>query len=102
MTDQRRLFIRALTPIPRRYIKVGGGRLFSDKKEDVLFKCPDGSSGIIPDVLFEENLGVNLLSAKNFCERNGAIGSFDDKRMLFNGHDSKITYLQLGKWPLQS
>lgn len=30
MTDQRRLFIRELIPIKRRWIKVGGGRLFSD------------------------------------------------------------------------
>ncbi|RKF53390.1 hypothetical protein OnM2_105027 [Erysiphe neolycopersici] len=57
-----------LIPIKRRWIKVGGGRLFSDFKGDVLLKCPDGSSGILPDVLLVGGLGVNLLSAKKYVK----------------------------------
>ncbi|KAI1002581.1 hypothetical protein K3495_g5620 [Podosphaera aphanis] len=90
MTDQRRLFISDLTPIPRRWIKVGGGRLFSDFKGDVLLRCPDGSSGILPDALLVDGLGVNLLSAKKMCQRNNAKGSFDEKRMLFHDIDNNI------------
>lgn len=90
MTNQRRLFIRNLIPIRRRWIKVGGGRLFSDFKGDVALKCPDGSSGILPDFLLVNGLGVNLLSAKKFCEKNNAKGVFDDKIMIFRNKNNKI------------
>lgn len=79
-----------LTPISRRWIKVGGGRLFSDFQGDVLIKCPDGSSGLLRDVLLVEGLGVNLLSAKKFCERNDAIGIFNDKEMLFHNKNNEL------------
>ncbi|KAI1005313.1 hypothetical protein K3495_g2903 [Podosphaera aphanis] len=68
-TDQRRLFISDLTPIPCRWIKAGGGKLFSDFKGDVLLRCPDGSF---------------------WCQRNNAEVSFDEKRILFHDIDNKI------------
>ncbi|RKF57446.1 hypothetical protein GcM3_188026, partial [Golovinomyces cichoracearum] len=66
MTDKYHLFTSKLIPISRRWIKVGGGRIFSDYKGSVLLKCPDGSSGVLDEVLLVEGLGVNLLSAKKF------------------------------------
>lgn len=83
MTYKYQLFTSKLTPISRRWIKVGGGRLLSDFKGDVLLKCPDESSEVLRDVLIVEGLGVNLLSANFFCERNNAKGIFDDKKMSF-------------------
>lgn len=90
MTDKPYLFTSELTQIPRRWIKVGGGRLFSDYKGDVLLRCPDSSSGILHDVLLVEGLGVNLLSAKRFCERSNAKGSFDNKKMLFHDKNDNL------------
>ncbi|KAI1003194.1 hypothetical protein K3495_g5013 [Podosphaera aphanis] len=90
MTDQRRLFISDLTPIKRRWIKVGRGRLFSDFMGDVILRCPDGSSGVLPNALLVEGLGVNLLSAKKMCQRNNAIGYFDNEKMLFRDHENNL------------
>ncbi|RKF53252.1 hypothetical protein GcM3_220027, partial [Golovinomyces cichoracearum] len=90
MTDKRHLFTSDLTPISCRWIKVGGGRLISDFQGDVLIKCPDGSSGLLRDVLLVEGLGVNMLSAKKFCERNDAIGIFNDKEMLFHNNNNEL------------
>ncbi|RKF57445.1 hypothetical protein GcM3_188040 [Golovinomyces cichoracearum] len=90
MTDEYHLFTSKLIPISRRWIKVGGGKLFSDYKGSVLLKCPDGSSGVLHDVLLVEGLGVNLLSAKIFCERNNAKGMFDDKNLFFLDQNNNL------------
>ncbi|KAI1008057.1 hypothetical protein K3495_g165 [Podosphaera aphanis] len=88
MTDQRRLFISDLTPIERRWIEIGGGRLFSDFMGDVILRCPDGSFGVLPNALLVEGLGANLLFAKKMCQRNNAIGYFDNEKMLFRDHEN--------------
>ncbi|RKF54990.1 hypothetical protein GcC1_207031 [Golovinomyces cichoracearum] len=56
----------------------------------MLLKCPDGSSGVLHEVLLVEGLGVNLLSAKKFCERNNAKEMFDEKKMFFLDQNNNL------------
>lgn len=63
MTGQGQTFIKELIPVKRRWIKVGGVRLNSDFKGNLLLKSPDGSNGIFPDALLVKSLGVNLFPA---------------------------------------
>lgn len=60
MTDQRQLF-RSLTPVKRRTIKVGGGKLYSWHMGVCELRVPSGRTVLLKDVLFVPNLGVNLL-----------------------------------------
>ena len=76
MTDQLRLFSGPLKSIRRRMIKVGGGRLYSDKCGTAIMKAKDGECRLA-EVLYVPDLGVNLLSGRRLTKR-GFKGSFDN------------------------
>ena len=42
-----------------------------------------GGSALLSDVLYVPRLGVNLLSSRKICSKEGVLGSFDDKTMYF-------------------
>lgn len=83
MTDQTQLFRGPLIPIHRRTIKVGGGKLYSECKGTVEMRVESGGSALLSDVLYVPRLGVNLLSSRKICSKEGVLGSFDDKTMYF-------------------
>ncbi|KAI1001500.1 hypothetical protein K3495_g6705 [Podosphaera aphanis] len=81
MTDQIHSFRGKLKKIHATTIQVGGGTLTSSHRGTVVVKCADGSSGIVENVFYVPNLGVDLLSAKRPC-RTGMKGHFDEKNVL--------------------
>jgi hypothetical protein len=82
MTNQTQLFRGPLIPIPRRTIRVRGGKLYSSFKGMVEIKVDSRGSINLSDVLYVPKLGVNLLSSRKICSQN-ATSMFDDKRMSF-------------------
>ncbi|KAG9243450.1 hypothetical protein BJ878DRAFT_510630 [Calycina marina] len=78
-----------LSNIKRRTIMVGGGKLYSDQKRTVELVCEDGSAMVLSDVLYEPNLGVDLLSGRRLCE-HGLRGAFDSVHMHFMQDSKRI------------
>ena len=62
ITDQLELF-SSLKPIPRRTIKVSGGKLYSTSIGIAKIVAESGSA-LLKDILYVPKLGVNLLSGK--------------------------------------
>ena len=89
MTDQRQLF-RSLTPVKRRTIRVGGGKLYSWHMGVCELRVPSGRVVLLKDVLFVPKLGVNLLSSQRICSQPYVKGSFDSQRMYFTRGNEKI------------
>jgi hypothetical protein len=90
MTDNRDLFsdIRRIKYVP---IQVGRGKLYSNHLGTVRMDGLDGSTGLLSNVLWVQNLGVNLLSARSVCKYGGFTGSFDDNDMyIMKGKKVKI------------
>jgi hypothetical protein len=89
MTDQPRLFRGPLISIPRRTIRVGGGKLYSNQMGIVEMRAESGSM-LLDKVLFVPRLGVNLLSTRKICSQDHITGAFDDKNMWFTRHGKRI------------
>jgi hypothetical protein len=90
MTDNRDLFsdIRRIKHVP---IQVGGGKLYSNHSGTVRMDGLDGSTGLLSNILWVPNLGVNLLSARSVCKYGGFTGSFDDNDIyIMKGKNVKI------------
>jgi hypothetical protein len=90
MTDNRDLFsdIRRIKRVP---IQVGGGELYSNDSSTVRMDGLDRSTGLLSNVLWVPNLGVNILSARSVCKYRGFTGSFDDNDMcIMKGKKVKI------------
>ena len=83
MTDQLRLFRGPLTRIKRRTIKVGGGRLYSDRCGTAVLQAPDGNKALLSSVLLVPKLGVNLLSGRKMCQTGGLEGRFNPDSLFF-------------------
>ena len=82
MTDKSNLFRGPLTRVKRRFIKVGGGRLYADYMGTVEMKVA-GVSLLLENVLYVPNLGVNLLSSRKLCSEWKCLGIFNEKSMWF-------------------
>ncbi len=76
MTDQLRHFRGPLITIPRRIVKVGGGKLYSDQCGTATMRVRDGNKAYLANVLYVPGLGVNLLSGRRMCQK-GLHGGFD-------------------------
>jgi hypothetical protein len=87
MTDQEKSFHGPLKSIPRRTIKVGGGRLSARHVGIAELRLKDGSFLRLKDCLYVPHLGANLLSARRVCANSKLEGAFDDKKMYF--HENK-------------
>jgi hypothetical protein len=96
MTDQHQLF-RSLTPIKRRTIKVGGGKLYAEYVGDCELRAPAGGTTILKDVLFVPNLGANLLSSRKTCTEQNIEGWFDSKAIHFIRGNKKIITADIQK-----
>ncbi|KAI0999558.1 hypothetical protein K3495_g8642 [Podosphaera aphanis] len=84
MTDNSSLFGGSLIPLSRRRrIRVGGGELYADFKGRVELRLPGGEYILLLDVLYDPNLGFNLLSRRRVCQK-GLVGSFNEKSMYFS------------------
>ena len=66
MTDQPCLFRGPLISIPRRTIRVRGGKLYSNQIGVVEMRAESGSM-LLDKVLFVPRLSVNLLSTRKIC-----------------------------------
>ena len=75
MTDQRNLF-RSLTPIHRRVIKVGEGKLYATHVGEVVLKTENGHKVKLCGVYYVPYLSVNLLSGRKLCDA-GLLGAFN-------------------------
>ena len=82
MTNDKALFRSPLTPIPRRTIRVGGGRLYADFMGTAELHVKGSGSVLISEVLYVPKLGVNLLSSKKLCSK-GLIFTSNNKIMAF-------------------
>jgi hypothetical protein len=101
MTDQLHLFSRALIPIKRRTIRVGGGLLYADLCGSVRMEDRHGNSIILNPVLYVPTLGANLLSTRRMCQK-GLKGEFNFQtlymrdprgRMVIEAHDDGGVYV---------
>jgi hypothetical protein len=91
MTDNRDLFsdIRRIKRVP---IQVGRGMLYANHSDTVTMHGLDGSTGLLSNVLWVPNLGINLLSARSVCKCGGFTGSFEDNNMyIIKGTQVKIS-----------
>lgn len=66
MTDNRALFRGPLTRIDRRWIKVGGGYLYSEHVGRALVQDQKGNQIVLKSLLVPK-LGVNLISTRKLC-----------------------------------
>ena len=82
MTDQLSLFRGQLTKIRRRWIKVGGGYLWSDDIGAAEVKDQSGNK-ILLDTLFVPNLGVNLISGDKLSKDFKLKGLLDHPSFTF-------------------
>jgi hypothetical protein len=80
MTDNCDLFsdIRRINRVP---IQVVGGILYSNYSGTFGVHGLDGSTGLLSNVLWVLNLGVNLVSARSVCKYGGFTRSFNNNDM---------------------
>ena len=88
MTDDLELFRGPLKPIRRRVIKVGGGRLYSDKCGLARVQDRKGKTRLVT-ALYVPGLGVNLLSVRRLCEM-GLKGSFDENGLYMRDRQGQL------------
>jgi hypothetical protein len=81
MTDDKSLFRSQLIPIRHRTILVGGGQLYTNFIGTAELKVNGSGSVLLLDVLYIPNLGVNLLSSRQFCPSKGLEFAGDDNKM---------------------
>ena len=90
MTDNLKNFHGPLKPIPRRVIKVGGGRLFSRYIGVAEIRLKDGRSMRLKDCLYVPCLGANLLSARRICTTSKLRGAFDATKMYIHKNNKVL------------
>jgi hypothetical protein len=90
MTNNLKNFHGPLKPIPRRVIKVGGGRLFSRYIGVAEIRLKDGRSMRLKDCLYVPCLGANLLSARRICTTSKLRGAFDATKMYIHKNNKVL------------
>jgi len=88
MTDTLRHFRGPLTTIPRRTIRVGGGKLYSSQRGTVRMYAKDGNKARLAEALYVPGLGVNLLSGRRMCQK-GFHGGFNKNKMWMQNKEGK-------------
>ena len=88
MTDNLDSFSGPLKPIRRRVIKVGGGRLYSDKSGLARVEDSKGRIRLIT-ALYVPGLGASLLSMKRLCEM-GLRGSFHENALYMRDNRGRL------------
>ena len=88
MTNDLEMFRGPLKPIKRRAIKVGGGRLYSDKRGTVGVRDEKGRTRFFTS-LYVPALGVNLLSIRRLCEIR-LQGSFDEGALYIRDRQGRL------------
>jgi hypothetical protein len=89
MSDQLTLFRGPLIQIRRRWIKVGGGYLFSDHIGEALVQPEKGKSSTLW-ALYVPQLGVNLISCRKLCSDLGVSGDLDSNSFRILNKDKQI------------
>jgi hypothetical protein len=90
MTDNQDLFsdIRRIKRVP---IQVGGGKLYSNYLGIVRIHRLDESTGLLLNVLWVPNLGVDLVLARSVCKYSRFTESLDDNdTYIMKGKQVKI------------
>ncbi|KAI0995896.1 hypothetical protein K3495_g12285, partial [Podosphaera aphanis] len=89
MSDQLTLFRGPLIQIRRRWIKVGGGYLFSDHIGEAVVKPEKGKSSTLW-ALYVPQLGVNLISCRKLCSDLGVSGDLSSNFFRILNKDKQL------------